>query len=243
MPTEPTQPQSETTPPQSETTPPQPETMGALRSAWLQVMPDHPELGEQLISRWSEPHRVYHGVEHLRVVLRWVDELAGADHDLFVVRLAAWYHDAVYVVGTRQVSNEEASARLAIRDLSRYGFEQEDLNEVARLVRLTATHVPGSADPNGELLCDADLAVLGGSAEEYEAYRQAIRAEYATVPDETFLPARLRVMADLLRGQVFRTGGGRALEQAAVRNIRAECHALAAQLGVDVPRWVDDDHA
>lgn len=221
----------------------QPATIEALRAAWQQVIPQHPELGEQLITRWSEPHRVHHGVEHLLDVLRRLDSFAGPEHDLYLVRLAAWYHDAVYVVGTSQVSNEEASARLSIRELSRFGLEQEDLNAVARLVRMTATHVPGSSDPDGELLCDADLAVLGGSAEEYEAYRTAIRAEYAAVPDEVFLPARLRVMADLLRSQVFRTGGGRTLEAAAVRNIRAECHEMAEQLGVDVPRWVDDDHA
>lgn len=218
-------------------------TTDALRANWHEVMPEHPERGEELIARWSEPHRVYHGVDHLLDVLRHVDSFAGPEHDVFLVRLAAWYHDAVYVVGTRQVSNEEASARLSIRELSRLGLEQEELGTVARLVRMTATHVPGSSDPDGELLCDADLAVLGRSADAYEDYRTAIRAEYASVPDEVFLPARLRVMADLLRGQVFRTGGGRALEEAAVRNIRAECHAIADQLGVDVPRWVDDDHA
>lgn len=218
-------------------------TIAALRSAWQQVLPEQPELGESLIQRWSEPHRVYHGVDHLLFVLRRVDEFAGPDHDLFMVRLAAWYHDAVYVVGKSQVTNEEASARLSIRELSRCGFEVEELNEVARLVRMTATHVPGSADPDGELLSDADLAVLGGTPEEYEAYRTAIRTEYAAVPDEVFQPARLRVMADLLRGQVFRTGGGRALEEAAVRNVRGECHVLAAAAGVDVPRWVDDDRS
>lgn len=216
-------------------------TADALRAAWQQVLPDHPELGEQLIARWSEPHRVYHGPEHLRDVLDRVDAFATADHDLFLVRLAAWYHDAVYLIGGGQVSNEEASARLAIRELSRCGLEQEDLNEIARLVRMTATHVPGSTDPNGELLSDADLAVLGGTEAEYERYRSAIREEYAQVPDEVFQSGRLQVLADLLRGPIFRTGAGRSLEAAAVRNLRTECHALADRLGVAVPRWVDGD--
>ena len=68
-----------------------------------------------------------------------------------------------------QVSNEEASARLAIRRLGRTGLEQEDLTQVARLVRLTETHVPGARDPEGELLCDADLAILAAEPAAYAA--------------------------------------------------------------------------
>ena len=101
-----------------------------------------------------------------------IDELAD-DQDLFLVRLAAWFHDAVYAIPAGQVSNEEASARLAIRTLGRAGLEQEDLNQVARLVRLTETHVPGARDPEGELLCDADLAILAAPARGVRAVCRA----------------------------------------------------------------------
>ena len=82
---------------------------------------------------------------HLAEVLARIDELASGREDLYLVRLAAWFHDAVYAVPAGQVTNEEASARLAIRTLSRAGLEQEDLTQVARLVRMTETHVPGPA--------------------------------------------------------------------------------------------------
>ena len=101
-----------------------------------------------------------------------VDELAD-DQDLFLVRLAAWFHDAVYAIPAGQLTNEEASARLALRELSRAGLEQEDLNQVARLVRLTATHAARQpAIPEGELLCDADLAILAAPPEEYARLRR-----------------------------------------------------------------------
>src|SRR5215212_8745420 len=109
-----------------------------------------------------------------------IDELAD-DHDVFLVQLAAWYHDAVYAIPAGQISNEEASARLALRELSLVGLEQEDLNQVARLVRLTETHQPGPRDPDGELLCDADLAILASDPADYAAYVADIRAEYARV--------------------------------------------------------------
>ena len=123
-----------------------------------------------MITRYSEPHRHYHTTKHLLHVLTMIDQLAD-DHDLFLVRLAAWYHDAVYAIPPGQVSNEEASARLALRELSRVGLEQEDLNQIARLVRLTETHLPGPRDPEGELLCDADLAILASDPADYADYR------------------------------------------------------------------------
>ncbi len=205
-----------------------------LRNDWQRCLPGQEELGDGLIARYTEPQRRYHGRRHLAEVLRRVEELAGDDHDLLLVRLAAWYHDAVYDIPPRQVSNEEASARLAIRELGRVGLETEDLNEVARLIRLTTSHKPGPHDANGELLCDADLGVLAGSASDYDWYRTAIRAEYAGVSDQEFAQRRLEVLSALLDAGIFRTAGGRKLERAAIDNVTVECRTLASQLGLPV---------
>lgn len=204
-----------------------------LMRIWLTCLPDQSERGEQIIARYAEPHRHYHDTAHLASVLDWIDRLAG-DHDLFLVRLAAFFHDAVYAIPPTQISNEEASARLALKELSRAGLEQEDLNGVARLVRLTETHVPGSRDPEGELLCDADLAVLAGTPEEYAAYVAAVEQEYAALPREEFAAGRLDVLLGLRDRDLFRTGKGRALNERARANIEAEVQTLAAELGVVV---------
>ena len=163
-----------------------------MMQRWADVLPDHPEIGEDLLRRYAEPHRRYHTVEHLADVLARIDELASGREDLFLVRLAAWFHDAVYAIPVGQVSNEEASARLSIRTLSRVGLEQEDLTQVARMVRITETHVPGARDREGELLCDADLAILAAEPVAYNRYVEQIREEYAEVPEEQFLAGRLR---------------------------------------------------
>ncbi len=144
--------------------------------------------------------------------------------------MAAWVHDAIYDIPYRELTNEDASARLSRRELSRAGLEQEDLTQVARLVRLTATHVPGSRDPEGELLCDADLAILAAPPEQYAAYVAAIRAEYAAVPETDFAAGRLAVLESLTEGEIFRTGKGRALTEAARINLVAECASLQAAL-------------
>jgi predicted metal-dependent HD superfamily phosphohydrolase len=204
-----------------------------LRQRWAVVLPNHPEIGEDLLRRYAEPHRRYHTTEHLAEVLARVDELAGGSEDLYLVRLAAWFHDAVYAVPAGQVSNEEASARLAIRTLSRVGLEQEDLTQVARLVRLTETHVPATRDPEGELLCDADLAVLAAEPAAYDRYVAQVREEYAAVPEEQFLAGRLAVLTSLADRELFRTAKGRRLAGAARANLEREMRTLIDRLGVE----------
>jgi predicted metal-dependent HD superfamily phosphohydrolase len=204
-----------------------------LLARWNATLPRQAELGESLIIRYSEPHRRYHTTKHLFQVLTMIDRLAD-DHDLFLARLAAWYHDAVYAIPAGQISNEEASARLALRELSRVGLEQEDLNQVARLVRLTETHLPGPRDPEGELLCDADLAILASTPAEYADYVAAVRAEYAQLPEEEFLAGRLAVLSELAEREIFRTTKGRQLTDAARANLATEINVLRNRLGIPV---------
>ena len=204
-----------------------------LLRRWAEVLPNHPEIGEELLGRYAEPHRRYHTTQHLSDVLDRIDELAGGSEDLFLVRLAAWFHDAVYAIPPGQVSNEEASARLTIRTLGRVGLEQEDLTQVARLVRLTETHVPGTRDPEGELLCDADLAILAAEPAAYDRYVDQIREEYARVPEEEFLAGRLAVLASLADRELFRTGKGRRLTGAARANLEREMRTLIDRLGME----------
>ena len=204
-----------------------------LLARWNATLPRQQELGENLITRYSEQHRRYHTTKHLLHVLTMIDQLAD-DHDVFLVQLAAWFHDAVYAIPPGQVSNEEASARLALRELSRVGLEQEDLNQIARLVRLTEAHLPGPRDPEGELLCDADLAILASDPADYAAYVAAIREEYGQVPEEEFLSGRLAVLTEFSEREIFRTTKGRQLAGAAQTNLAAEIRALRENLGIAV---------
>jgi predicted metal-dependent HD superfamily phosphohydrolase len=182
-------------------------------------------VGRALLASWSEPHRHYHGVGHLRDILAHVEELAGYADDADAVRLAAWYHDSVYA---GLPDDEELSARRAELELSRLGLEPQLVDEVARLVRMTITHDPAPGDHNGEVLSDADLASLAVPQERYVLNTAAIRAEYAHIPDEVFRKGRLQVLVSLLEGRgVFRTEHAREQwEGAAQGNLRAELATL-----------------
>ena len=175
----------------------------------------------QLLHRWSEPHRRYHGIRHLSAVLLFIDEFANHAEDPDAVRLAAWYHDAIY--DPRASDNEERSAALAESELAALGVSAERVAEVARLVRLTAGHDPADSDRNGELLNDADLLVLASPPEAYVVYVNAVREEYAHVPDDDFRAGRAAVLESLLAvPQLFRLPALAQLEAAARRNLSAE---------------------
>lgn len=196
-----------------------------LRRRWAATLPRADTLGDMLVRRWSEPHRVYHDTRHLLDVLEAIDGLAALADDPTTVRLAAWFHDAVYDVGAD--GNEERSAQVAERLLR---GRVADPAAVARLVRMTATHDPADDDRDAMVLCDADLAVLGGSPERYAEYAEAIRREHAAVPDSTFGPARAQILRALLdRPHLFSTDPARERwERAARLNVAHEVSALQA---------------
>lgn len=202
-----------------------------LAAAWAALLARHTsdpgtaQAGAELLAAWSEPHRRYHSVGHLRDILDHVEELAGYADDADAVRLAAWYHDAVYA---GRPDDEERSAQRAEQDLSRLGLAPQLVDEVARLVRLTINHAPAAGDHNGEVLSDADLAALAVPRERYVRNTAAIRAEYTHIPDEVFRKGRMQVLVSLLEGPgVFRTDHARREWEATAReNLRAEFATL-----------------
>ncbi|WP_199714577.1 HD domain-containing protein [Micromonospora radicis] len=154
--------------------------------------------GADLLERWREPHRHYHTVAHLTAVLDIVDRYASSAPQPDLVRLAAWCHDAVYDPRAAGDRNERDSAALAEVLLTRAGLPDAEVAEVRRLVLLTAGHQVPTADGDGVLLCDADLAVLAAPEPTYDGYAAAIRREYAHVPEPDYRIGRARVLTGLL---------------------------------------------
>ncbi|GAA2259543.1 hypothetical protein GCM10010415_21890 [Streptomyces atrovirens] len=208
----------------------------ALRARWLRALlpardgachPEPHQYADALLRRWSEPQRHYHTLTHLTAVLDHIDVLEEYADNPDVVRLAAWFHDAVYLPD--RSTNEERSARLAERALPEAGVSAEKTAEVARLVRLTVTHDPADDDRDGQVLCDADLAILAASPSSYAAYTAAVREEYHFVPNDAFRAGRADVLRQLLAlPRLFRTPYGREHWEATARyNMRGELEMLS----------------
>jgi len=180
------------------------------------------DLRDLLLAAYSADTRRYHDVRHLAEVVDRLHELT--DDPGVALLLAAWFHDAVYDGGP---DLEERSAQLAETALTGR-VPDAIVAEVARLVRLTASHRPDPGDLLGERLCDADLAILAAPPARYEEYAAAVRAEHADVPDHLFRVGRAAVLGDLLAKEtLFHTGYAReAWEQAARANVEAELSRL-----------------
>ncbi|MER7588168.1 metal-dependent phosphohydrolase [Micromonospora sp. NPDC127501] len=200
----------------------------AARGAGARPDPDVTTAGEQVIARWREPHRHYHTPAHLTAVLDVVDQHADLATRADTVRLAAWFHDAVYDPRAAGDTNERDSAALAESVLTRLGVPAPTVAEVRRLVLLTAGHTVAPGDRDGALLCDADLAVLAAPPANYERYAAAIRREYAHVPEPAFRAGRAAVLTGLLAlPALFRSPPlASRWEEPARDNVRRELTAL-----------------
>lgn len=183
---------------------------------------------DDLVARHDEPQRRYHTLDHVEAVLDIVDDLVTNEivEVPSAVRLAGWFHDAIYV--PTRGDNEHRSAELTQRVLGGLKLPRPIVAETARLVELTAGHEVEPWDRNGAVLIDADLAILGAERTTYDAYTAAIRAEYAHVDDETFRSGRRRILEQFLaRPRLFHTATAHAHFDATARaNLERELDQL-----------------
>ena len=182
---------------------------------------------DQLLRAYREPHRRYHGVDHLRDCLEQLDTAPATGEARDLAETALWFHDAVYIPGA--ADNEARSAEWAARALAGAGAPEARAHQVARLVQLT-DHARPADDPVGALVCDVDLSILGRPPEAFAEYERRIRAEYQRVPEPLYDMGRASVLAGLLaREPLYRTDHFRALyEAAARRNLRRSLEGLGA---------------
>jgi predicted metal-dependent HD superfamily phosphohydrolase len=179
----------------------------------------------EIEAAYDHPRRGYHDRRHLAEVLGHVDELLPADDPVRdTVLLAAWFHDVVY---DGQGDLEERSARRAEAALAGTRL----CAEVARLVRVTEHHRPGEDDHAGQVLCDADLAILAADQDRYASYVSGVRSEHSSVSDDDFATGRAEVLRDLLaKPTLFHTDvARRRWEERARANVEREVRSLTAR--------------
>ncbi|UFZ06084.1 phosphohydrolase [Bradyrhizobium ontarionense] len=182
---------------------------------------------DDLVAAYSATGRHYHDLRHIEDCLAWLDRVAGLGaRDREILTLAIWWHDVVY--DPTQSDNEEQSAVLAERDVA-----PELRGEVGRLIRLTRTHDVAPGDRLGALLVSIDLAILGADDVTYDAYANAIRREYAHVPDDAYRAGRAAVLERFANRRVIYPDAdfAAALDQTARANLARELRALRSVRG------------
>jgi predicted metal-dependent HD superfamily phosphohydrolase len=175
----------------------------------------------ELESHYSEPHRRYHTIEHIRELLALLPQ---ASEDVLG---AVWFHDVIY---DRRGANEERSADLAHEALVDLHFPRTSIDRVTKMILATRDHDPGDLPEEARLFLDADLAILGSPRERYREYAEAIRFEYFWVPDDVFRAARDGVLRQFLANPfIYRTEAMRQrFEDQARDNIAWELRGFAS---------------
>ncbi|HSD88534.1 MAG TPA: hypothetical protein VLB44_13495 [Kofleriaceae bacterium] len=157
------------------------------------------ELIRELEAAYQEPLRAYHNMNHIAELLGWFDTVADdiGWQDPARVYAAILFHDAIYVPGAKD--NEQRSAEWA----RRAGFG----DEVAALIEMTADHGKHTdATGDAALFLDCDMAIVGAPPAAFDAYNDAIAAEYSHVPRDAFAAGRRAFLTSLAsKPRIFAT--------------------------------------
>jgi predicted metal-dependent HD superfamily phosphohydrolase len=157
----------------------------------------------RLVASYSEPHRAYHNLTHIRNCL---EEFEKARHLAAVpdsIEMAIWFHDAVY--NPRAKDNEERSAELALSVAREAKLPAAFSQRVADLI-LATRHAAPPPDPDAALLVDVDLSILGQPSERFDDYERQIRQEYDWVEAAAFAAGRGAILKSFLeRAAIFST--------------------------------------
>ncbi len=135
-----------------------------LRQRWmalwvrLGVPGDAGVVYDDLVARYSEPHRAYHTLEHIEHCLSEFEQVRQLIANPDAVELALWFHDAIY--NTRTKDSEARSAELALKAMRSFSLPDRIGQLVASLIMAT-THTAIPTDPDTQLFVDIDLSIFG----------------------------------------------------------------------------------
>lgn len=149
---------------------------------------------DDLHSRYLEPHRGYHTIDHIKSCLGEFRQVTALLRYPNAVEFAIWFHDAVY--NTHEHDNEEKSAQLAVNVIKELELPLS-LIQVTNLI-LATKHDTKPTDNDEQLICDIDLSSLGLPSDEYHQNSFKIRQEYSWVPKDQFVLGRSKIIMSFL---------------------------------------------
>lgn len=194
-----------------------PELEGKFREVVSRCAPeaDAGGLYRILVDKYSEPHRSYHTLEHIRHCLAQLDGARHLAEDPDGIELAIWFHDAVFDTGADD--NEVRSAQLFDSMLGPY-LPRERAARIHRLIRDTE-HPSEPEDNDARLMVDIDLSSFALPWDEFMRDTRAIFAECAHVPEAQLVAGKRRFLNGLLsRSSIYLTAHFRERLEAQARS-------------------------
>lgn len=217
-----------------------PTFMRSLRDAGSSASEDEiSSAGHRLIDLWMSPGRAYHGIKHLCSLLGRIGEIVEQTHNPELVMLAAFYHGTEFHTDTdatyahRGGEDEEGSARIAEKELTKLGVPPSAIEKVTTLIRQLPRRHSADTDIDALTLSDAHLGSLAVEPQRYRTYLDEIAAEYSHIPLDDFLRARTEIVTRLLdRKKIFGSPLGTKWEAQARENLHAELERITSRKNV-----------
>lgn len=130
-----------------------------------------------LLENHLPPHLTYHNAAHTKGVVevtrRLAEEEGVGEEDKALLLTAALYHDTGFLRTYK--NHEEASCNIAQEMLPKYGYTEEQVGAICRIIM--ATKLPcRPADKRQQIICDADLHYLG--TEQYGPVSEKLFYEF-----------------------------------------------------------------
>ena len=181
---------------------------------------------DELMFRYSEPHRKYHTARHLEECFAKLDEVRALATHPAEVEIALWFHDAVYE--RRANDNEARSARLAVAKAQAAGVAPGSAERIHALIMATR-RAAVAHDDDAKVVTDVDSAILGESPAGFDRYEEQIRWEYSWLPGFLFKKEWDSVLRETLaRPALFNT---QAFRERYETQARANIQRSLARLG------------
>lgn len=179
----------------------------------------------ELESRYQEPHRYYHGEQHIAHCMEQLDLAGDRVQNSDQVEMALWFHDIIYHPG--QQDNEARSAR-CFRELASGAMDETFINAVVDLILVT-THRWTTDETDQQFICDIDLASFGCNWERYIRDIECLKAEFPGSNQEFCRGQRGFINGMVLRPKIFQTDFfNRLYEQQARENIERLLQLMCA---------------
>lgn len=150
----------------------------------------------EIFTRYSEPKRQYHTISHLEAIITDLKTVKNEIEDWDTTLFAVFYHDIIYKASSN--TNEADSAKLAIQKLTEIGYPAEKIAKCSKMIIATKLH-EYSTDNDTNFLLDADLAILGSTAYDYQKYSEQIREEFSLYPDFMYNSGRKKALQHFLQ--------------------------------------------
>ena len=146
---------------------------------------------EDILERWREPHRKYHGISHLEDLISQIEakrsEFSDSEYEMLLI--AALFHDAIYDPLSDMNEEESAQLLLGLSDGSK------EVMDICQIIIDTKTHI--SSTPISEKFCAMDMDIVNRPIDALLEWEEGIRYEYSALSKDEYKLGRIRFLESI----------------------------------------------